>query len=200
MVFHNNPQEYSDSSRRTATFAKNGMVATSQPLAAEVGRDILRAGGNAVDAAIATAAALTVVEPTSNGIGGDAFALVWMNEELHGLNASSVAPQQMTPEKMQEMGHETEVPLLGWMPVTVPGAPAAWAALNERWGKLSLAETLQPAIDLAEQGYPVSPTVAQLWEKEFNKFTTGLGDQGLLKEWKDTFCIMLRIMQKHLKT
>lgn len=189
MIFYNDSLRYQHDSRRTAVYAKNGMVATSQPLAAQVGRDILIAGGNAIDAAIATAAALTVVEPTGNGIGGDAFAIVWIDKKLHGLNASSVAPEQMTADKLAQLGHDKRVPLLGWLPVTVPGTPAAWSALNKRWGKLSLAETIQPAIDLAESGFPVSPTVAQLWDAEFNKFKNQLDDQLLFEEWQTVFCI-----------
>src|SRR5690606_13650503 len=124
------------------TFAKNGMVATSQPLAAQAGLDILKKGGNAIDAAIATAACLTVVEPTSNGIGGDAFALVWVKGELHGLNASGFAPKNISIEKLKEAGYD-EIPETGWVPVTVPGLPSAWAALSKRFGKLPLTEVLK---------------------------------------------------------
>ncbi|MFP4078973.1 MAG: gamma-glutamyltransferase, partial [Candidatus Izemoplasmataceae bacterium] len=105
-------------SRRTATHAKNGMVATSTPLAAEAGRKVLGAGGNAVDAAIATAAALTVTEPTSNGIGGDAFAIVWMKKELHGLNASGKAPARASVQALKEKGFDS-MPRFGFEPVTV---------------------------------------------------------------------------------
>ena len=134
-MIDNNSLEYPYASRRTACFSRKGMVATSQPLAAQVGLDILKSGGNAIDAAIATAAALTVVERTCNGIGGDAFALVWIKGELHGLNASGPAPQLLSAQKVKEAGH-SEMPLYGWTPVTVPGAPAAWAALSKRFGKL----------------------------------------------------------------
>ncbi|WP_301172295.1 gamma-glutamyltransferase [Brevibacillus nitrificans] len=167
--------EYPYASRRTTTFAKNGMVATSQPLAAQAGLDILKKGGNAIDAAIATAACLTVVEPTSNGIGGDAFALVWVKDELYGLNSSGPAPQSISIEAVKAKGHE-EIPTYGWTPVTVPGAPAAWATLSKRFGKLPLTEVLQPAIDYAENGYPLSPTLAHYWSvayKKFSKLCTG---------------------------
>jgi gamma-glutamyltranspeptidase/glutathione hydrolase len=128
-------------SRRTATFAKNGMVASSQPLAAEVGLSMLKAGGNAVDAAVATAAALTVVEPTGCGIGGDAFALVWMKDELHGLNASSFAPAGLTPEVMSAHGYgvghsNTQMPVHGWLPVTVPGNAGANYPSMKSWRRL----------------------------------------------------------------
>ncbi|KOY17638.1 hypothetical protein AMS66_05145, partial [Paenibacillus xylanivorans] len=112
-------------SYRVPVYAKQGMVATSQPLAAQAGLDVLKKGGNAIDAAIATAAALTVLEPTSNGIGGDAFALVWTGGKLHGLNASGPAPQSISIEALKAAGH-SEMPKLGVVPVTVPGAPAGW--------------------------------------------------------------------------
>ncbi|MED4918101.1 gamma-glutamyltransferase, partial [Geobacillus thermodenitrificans] len=113
-------------SQRMTVFAKNGIVATSQPLAAQAGLEVLKKGGNAIDAAIATAACLTVVEPTSNGIGGDAFALVWTNGKLYGLNASGYAPAAISLDVLKERGY-TEMPKYGFAPVTVPGAPAAWA-------------------------------------------------------------------------
>lgn len=167
----------------------NAMVATSQPIAAQVGRDILERGGNAVDAAIATAAALTVVEPTSNGIGGDIFAQIWINGELHGLNASSVAPAMMTPKALADRGHTKSVPPTGIEPVTVPGTPAAWASLHERWGTLPLTELLAPAVDLARSGFEVTPTVAILWQKEFEKYQQAFGNSALMSEWAKVFTI-----------
>jgi gamma-glutamyltranspeptidase/glutathione hydrolase len=187
MIFDNSSLEYPYASRRSATYAKNGMVSTSNPLAAQVGLDILKRGGNAVDAAIATAAALTVVEPTGCGIGGDAFALVWMKDKLHGLNASSVAPQALTPEVVAAQGHSDKMPLYGWIPVTVPGIPAAWFALSQRWGKLSFKEVLQPAITLAEEGFPVSPTISMLWQRAANNFANVLSDPVIRAAWFDTF-------------
>lgn len=160
---------YPYASQRMATFGKNGMVATSQPLAAQAGLDILKKGGNAVDAAIATAACLTVVEPTSNGIGGDAFALVWIKGELHGLNASGPAPSGISIEAVKELGH-TAMPKHGFIPVTVPGAPSAWAELSKRFGKLPLTEVLAPAIKYAREGYPVSPTLGKFWKLAYNRF------------------------------
>lgn len=109
---------------RFPTVAKRGMVATSQPTAAQAGIAILGRGGNAIDAAIATAAALTVVEPTSNGIGGDAFALVWVKDKLHGLNSSGPSPRSISLQAVRDRGF-TEMPTTDWEPVTVPGAPAA---------------------------------------------------------------------------
>jgi len=172
-------------SRRATVMAKNGMVATSQPLAAEAGLQMIKKGGNAIDAAIATAAALTVLEPSSNGIGGDAFALVWTKGELHGLNASGPAPKNISIEAVQAQGYE-KMPKYGWTPVTVPGAPAAWAELSKRFGKLPLTEVLQPAIEYAENGYPVSPTISLLWNSAFEHFKKVLtGDE--FSGWFETF-------------
>ncbi|TLS36093.1 gamma-glutamyltransferase family protein [Pseudalkalibacillus caeni] len=172
-------------SQRMTTFGKNGMVATSQPLAAQAGLDILKQGGNAIDAAIATAAALTVVEPTSNGIGGDAFALVWTNGKLHGLNASGPSPQSISIEAVKERGYE-EIPAHGWVPVTVPGAPGAWAELSKEFGKLPLTEVLKPAIDYAENGYPVSPILGKFWKLAYKKFK-GILTEEEFTHWFETF-------------
>ena len=179
--FHYHPYP----SQRNTVMAKNGMVATSQPLAAQAGLDILKKGGNAIDAAIATAAALTVLEPTSNGIGGDAFALVWTNNSLYGLNASGPAPKSISIEALKERGYE-KIPVLGWEPVTVPGAPSGWAELSKRFGKLPLTEVLQPAIDYAENGYPLTPTLAKYWEAAYKKFKQVLTGEEF-QSWFDTF-------------
>lgn len=173
------------SSYRMPVFAKKGMVATSQPLAAQAGLDILKKGGNAIDAAIATAACLTVLEPTSNGIGGDAFALVWTNDQLYGLNGSGPSPQSISIDAVKAKGHET-IPKYGWTPVTVPGAPATWAALSKRFGKLPLAEVLKPAIQYAEEGFPISPVLGKLWRKAYETFKTSLTGEEFT-EWFETF-------------
>ena len=128
---------YPYASKRFVTFAKNGMVSTSQNLAAQAGLSILQKGGNAIDAAIATAACLTVVEPTSNGIGGDNFALIWTGDKLHGMNSSGFAPKLASIEALKERGI-TEMPSEGFLSVTVPGAPAGWAALAKKFGRLPL--------------------------------------------------------------
>ena len=140
---------------------KRCAVATSQPLATLAGMEMFWAGGNAVDAALAIAIALTVVEPTSNGIGSDAFALVW-DGKLHGLNASGRSPQKLTLEQFAGMD---KVPSFGWLPVTVPGAVSAWRSLSERWGKLAFEQLFEPAIRYAEEGFPVSPVTAQAWKR-----------------------------------
>lgn len=145
---------------------QRGAVATSQPLAALAGMEMLLAGGNAVDAAVAMAIALTVVEPTSNGIGGDGFALVW-DGELHGLNGSGRSPQQYTPERFVGM---EQIPALGWLSVTVPGVVSMWRSLWQRWGKLPFEQLFAPAIRYAEAGYPVSPETALNWQRSESTF------------------------------
>ncbi len=146
-------RHYPSPSRRSVVYAKRGMVATSQPLAAQAGLQALQAGGNAIDAAIATAAALTVVEPAANGIGGDAFALVWSNGRLHGLNASGPAPAAISLPALADAGHKA-MPQFGPLPVTVPGAPSAWRALSERFGRLPLTRTLAAIFsDLLSDAY-----------------------------------------------
>lgn len=150
--------------RRAPVFARNGAVCTSQPLAAQAGLAILRAGGNATDAAIATAAALTVVEPCSNGLGSDAFALVWDGGTLHGLNGSGRAPAGLTAESLRDAGLHA-MPSLGWPTVTVPGAVRAWADLHGRFGRLPFADVVEPAATLAEEGFALSPVVARGWSR-----------------------------------
>jgi len=161
------------------------MVATSQPLAAQAGLDVLKKGGNAIDAAIATAACLTVVEPTSNGIGSDAFALVWTQDKLHGLNSSGKSPKSISIEKVKGRVFE-EMPKMGMVPITVPGAPGAWAELSAKYGRLSLAEALEPAIYYAEHGYPLSPTLGKYWGRAFASYKRLFtGDE--FAPWFDTF-------------
>ena len=148
---------------RSPVFARN-VVATSEPLGASAGLRILLQGGNAVDAAIATAAAMTIVEPCSNGLGSDLFAIVWDGTALHGLNASGVAPAAWNPGHFQRR-HGGTIPLRGWDSVTTPGAVAGWAALHKRFGKLPFADLLAPAIELAERGYGVGPITADKWAR-----------------------------------
>ncbi len=146
---------------RSEVIAPHGMAATSQPLATQIALDILKAGGTAVDAAIAANAALGLMEPTGCGIGGDLFAIVWNAEdrELTGLNASGRAPAAMTIEYFRENGIEA-IPPLGPLPVSVPGAVDGWYELHGRYGRLSMAEILAPAIRYAREGFPVSEVIA----------------------------------------
>ena len=153
--------QYPYPSGRRVVMGKRGAVATSQPLAALAGMEMLWQGGNAVDAAVAMAIALTVVEPTSNGIGSDAFALVW-DGTLHGLNASGRSAQALTTQHCAGM---ERVPEQHWLSVTVPGAVSAWRSLWERWGRLPFEQLFAPAIRYAEEGYPVSPETALAWKQ-----------------------------------
>ena len=151
-------------SQRLPVFGRN-VVATSHPLAAQAGQRMLLQGGNAVDAAIATAAAMTVLEPVSNGLGSDAFCILWDGERLHGLNAAGRAPAAWTPAYFRSRHGEgaRTPPRRGWDSVTVPGAVAGWVALSERFGRLPFEDLLQPAIEIAERGYAVPVVVQQKW-------------------------------------
>lgn len=146
---------------RAPVLARNA-VASSQPLATQAGIEVLQNGGNAVDAALATAITLTVVEPTMNGIGGDGFALIWDGKKLHGLNASGRAPGAWTPESF---AGKTAMDLIGWNTVTVPGMVAGWIELSRKFGKLPFAQLFKRAIDYAENGFPVSPVIARQWRE-----------------------------------
>ncbi|MDB5884092.1 MAG: gamma-glutamyltransferase 2, Threonine peptidase family [Polaromonas sp.] len=146
-------------SARSAVMGRN-IVSTSQPLAAQAGLRMLLAGGNAVDAAIAAAMALTVVEPTGCGLGSDGFAIVWDGKELHGLNASGRSPAAWSADRFA--GHAA-MPDKGWDAVTVPGAVSAWSTLSHRFGRLPFAALAAPAIDYARNGFPVSPVISHLW-------------------------------------
>ena len=157
----NNLLQYPYSSSRSVVLGRKCAVATSQSLATLAGMEMFWAGGNAVDAALATAIALTVVEPTSNGIGGDAFALVW-DGKLHGLNASGRSPQGLNLNCFRDL---KAIPPLGWLTVTVPGVVSGWRSLWEKWGKLPFEQLFEPAIRYASEGYPVSPITAQAWQR-----------------------------------
>jgi gamma-glutamyltranspeptidase / glutathione hydrolase len=151
--------EFPYSSRRMPVLAAN-VVATSQPLASQAGASMLARGGNAVDAALAAAITLTVVEPCNNGLGSDAFAIVAKGGAVHGLNASGRSPAAMTLERFDGV---ERMPMLGWDSVTVPGAVSAWVELSTRFGKLPFETLFEPAIGYAERGYLVSPVIAQQW-------------------------------------
>ncbi len=157
-------------SRRMPVMARN-CVATAQPLAAQAGLSMLAKGGNAIDAAIATAIALTVVEPCNNGLGSDAFAIVWDGRRLHGLNASGRSPAGWTPDRFAgpTMPHE------GWNCATVPGAVSAWVALSQKFGRLPFADLFEPAIRYASDGFLVSPTVAMIWQNQVERLHAQTG-------------------------
>jgi len=151
-------------SLRSPTLAPHGMVATSHPLAAQIGLEVLKEGGTAIDAAIAVNAALGLMEPTSCGIGGDLFALVWEAKtgKLHGLNASGRAPAAATRAYFAQQGHKT-IPLLGPLSISVPGCVDGWISLHQRFGKLPMTRLLAPAIAYAQEGVPVPEVIAGYW-------------------------------------
>jgi gamma-glutamyltranspeptidase/glutathione hydrolase len=154
-------------SRRSPVYGKRGMVAASQPLAVAAGLDILSQGGNAADAAVATAAALNVTEPTSTGIGGDCFAIYFnaADQQVSAMNGSGRAPAALTLERLQKEGFDQELPPFHPYTITVPGACAGWCDLVGRFGRLDMSQVLAPAIRLAEEGFPVAPLTAYFWSR-----------------------------------
>lgn len=146
---------------RSEVIAQHGMAATSQPLATQVALDILKSGGNAIDAAIAANAVLGLVEPTGNGMGGDLFAIIWSakDQKLYGLNASGRSPKSLSLEYFKKNGY-TSIPAYGPLPVSVPGTVSGWFAMHEKFGTKPMTEILQPAIDYAENGFPVTELIA----------------------------------------
>lgn len=163
--------KYAYASRRNVVFARKGMACSCVPLASQVGIDTMKRGGNAMDAAIAMAVTLPLVEPTCNGLGSDCFALIWSakDKKLYGLNGSGLAPMALSAQRVRAMGYE-QMPVNGWLPTMVPGAPAAWAALRRRFGRLSMAELMAPAIQYAREGFPVPLNVHRLWVGEAERF------------------------------
>lgn len=155
---------------RSEVIAKNGMAATSQPLATQVALDILKSGGNAIDAAIAANATLGLMEPTGNGIGGDLFAIVWIDSEkkLYGLNASGRSPQSLSYEQLVKILDEQgqpKIPSLGPLPVSVPGCVDGWFELHGKFGSMPMSEILNPAVNYAREGFPVSELIAFYWQR-----------------------------------
>ena len=162
-------------SRRSPVYARNGMVATSQPLASSIGLKILMDGGNAADAAVAVAAALNVTEPTSTGIGGDCFVLFYdaNKNKVMGINGSGRAPKGLTIDFLREQGIEGKLPPYSPHTVTVPGAAAAWIDTLEKFGTMELKDVLMPAINLAEEGFPVAPITARAWQRGVKQLLNG---------------------------
>lgn len=175
---------------RGPVLARNGMVSTSHPLAAQAGLDILQAGGSAVDAAIAVNAVLGVVEPVGGGVGGDAFAIVWdpKTRRLYGLNGSGASPAGLSAEELRRrLGPRTSIPLWGALPVTVPGAVDAWFELHSRFGRLPMREVLRPAIRLARDGHPVAVDVAFYLEICLRRYEADLGSIEEFDNFRRTF-------------
>ena len=189
------PLNQTYSSRRYPIYAATGMVNCSNPLAASAGLSVLQKGGNAMDAAVAAATTLTVVEPTSNGLGSDAFALIWSekNQKLYGLNSSGRAPMLASIDRIKDEGKDVNgrMPIHGWTPVTVPGAPAAWAEINRRFGKLSLSQVVAPAVQCAQEGFPLSPNIAQSWKRAYEAYKRKL-EGACFDAWFKTFAPLER--------
>ena len=156
---------------RSEVIAQNGMVASSHPLATQIGIDVLKKGGNAIDAAIAVNAALGLMEPTGCGIGGDLFAIVWdpKTKKLHGLNASGPSPQSLSLDFFLENNYEG-IPYYGALPVSVPGAVAGWIALHDKFGNLTMDQILSPAIYYAENGFPLTELIAYYMQRSVQRF------------------------------
>ena len=158
-------------STRSEVIAENGMVATSHPLASQIGVDILKSGGNAIDAAIAANAAIGLMEPTGNGIGGDLFAIIWIEKDkkLYGLNASGRSPKNLPLSYFKE-NNISKIPAYGPLPVSVPGCVDGWFEMHDRFGKLTMKKILDPAIHYAENGFPVTELVAHYMKLSENRF------------------------------
>ena len=169
------PRSYAYPSRRNVVYARKAMACTSIPQGAQIGLDVMKAGGNAVDAAVAMAAAMPLLEPTSNGLGSDCFALVWVeaDKKLYGLNASGVAPAALSAALVREMGHQA-MPRAGWIPTMVPGAPAGWTELNRRFGTKPLTQLFAPAIAAAREGVPVQVNLEPMWEEDARRIASAM--------------------------
>lgn len=179
------PQNYPYPSKRNVVYARNGMCNAGNPHAASAGLQTLLKGGNAVDAAIAMASAMPVVEPTGNGLGADCFVILWYEGKMYGLNASGPAPKSLSVAALKDRGFE-KIPSYGVEPIDVPGAVAGWMTLHERFGKLPLEEVMAPAIRYAEEGYPVTPNISRLWQEAFENYSK-YRDRPEFQGWFDTF-------------
>ena len=169
------PLNYAYASHRNVVYARHAMACTSVPLGAQIGLDVMKAGGNAMDAAVAMAAAMPLLEPTGNGLGSDCFALIWVEKEkkLYGLNASGAAPMALSADVFARKGLSA-VPKDGWLPTMVPGAPAGWAEINRRFGTKPLSELFAPAISYAREGYPVPVNVEYQWVKDAKRIAAAM--------------------------
>lgn len=165
------PQKYAYASHRNVVYAKKGMCASTSPISSQVGLDILKAGGNAMDAAIAMACTQPLVEPTGNGLGSDCFALVWSakDQKLYGLDGSGFSPKALNADMVKAAGYKA-VPNEGWFPVMVPGAPSAWAELRKRFGTKSMKELMAPAMEYARDGFCIPVNVHKQWKAEVARF------------------------------
>ncbi|MDO5715527.1 MAG: gamma-glutamyltransferase family protein [Tissierellia bacterium] len=178
-------RDYPYPSKRNVVFAKNGMVCAGNPTATSAGLRILQRGGNAIDAAIATAATLPVTEPTGNGLGCDCFAIIWYRGKMYGLNSSGRAPKSVSIQKLKDRGYD-KIPPYGVIPTNTPGGVGGWMEMHNKFGSLSLEEIFEPAISYAENGYPVSPNISRLWEEAFEIYSQ-FKDKEEFSEWFKVF-------------
>ena len=204
------PLKYAYASRRNVVYAKKGMCASTDPVTSQVGLDILKSGGNAMDAAVAMAATLTLVECTSNGLGSDAFALVWSakDQKLYGLDASGFSPKAISAQAIADYKNKgnsgaptagtasmaggslmaTDIPKDGWCPTMVPGAPSAWAQMRRRFGTKEMPELLAPVIQIAREGFPVAVNIARQWPPAVKRFSAALAKEPeVIQPWFDLF-------------
>jgi gamma-glutamyltranspeptidase/glutathione hydrolase len=172
--------------------AKNGMVATSHPLATQIGLDILRNGGNAIDAAIAANIALGLMEPTGNGIGGDLFVILWDedSQKLYGLNASGPSPKSLSIEYFKD-NNLSKIPSYGPLPVTVPGAVDGWIKLHERFGSVKFKDLFTPTINYARNGFPITETIAFYLKSSSERFKS-------YPNFKKSGCQIIRFLVKEI--
>ena len=178
-------QDYPYASKRHVVYARNGMVCAGNPTATAAGLKTLLKGGNAIDAAVTVASTLPVVEPTGNGLGADCFAIIWYKGKMYGLNASGPAPKANSIAALKARGYD-KIPSYGVEPINVPGAVAGWMAMHERFGSLDLEEVMKPAIDYAENGFPVSPNISRLWEEAWGIYSK-YRDRPEFAGWFETF-------------
>ena len=182
------PQKYSYPSARNVVFSKKGMVCSSSPLASQIGLDIMKKCGNAMDAAVAVASAMTLLEPTGNGLGSDCFALIWTGGKLYGLDGSGVSPKSLNAYIVRQAGYSESIPFEGWLPVMVPGAPSAWSALRKRFGTMEMSDLMQPDINYARDGFQVPVTVAKQWQGEATRISAAYSNNPqLFGPWIDCF-------------
>ncbi len=175
-MLHYNPNVFHFPSRRRDVYASHGMVSSSHPLASEAGLRILRQGGNAIDACVAVAMALPVVEPASTTFGSDNFAIVWSGTRLHGMSASGFSPWGLTQEYLDSRGYTGRIPSGGWDSTTLPGCIAGWLALLREFGTMTPEQVVQPAVELAEGGFPITPYVQATYESSWAVLRPRLSD------------------------
>lgn len=183
------PSKYSYASRRNVVYATKGMAASTSPTVASTGVEIMKAGGNAMDAAVAMASLIPLVEPTGNGLGADCFALVWSAKEgkLFGLDGSGISPKGISADIVKAAGHDV-VPFEGWLPTMVPGAPSAWAQLRRRFGTKEMPELMAPAMKYAVEGFPIALNIAPQWKAETARITKAYKkDPATFGPWMDLF-------------